>query len=215
MKHTACILGATGLVGNELLQLLLNDESYDEVLVYTRKSLNMSHPRLTEKVGNLLKEDFFKEPISADHIFCCIGTTQSKTPDVSVYKQVDFGIPLHAAQAGLNGSMRKFLVVSSLGANADSKMFYPRIKGQMEDALRKLEIENLHIFRPSMLLGNRDEFRLGEAFGKMVMKAFGFLIPAKYKGIQAVDVAKAMHKVAGLDIAKEVYDSHEIKKMIS
>lgn len=215
MKRRACILGATGLVGGELLQILLNDESYDEVMVYTRTSLEISHPRLTEKVGNLLKEDFFKDPIEAEHIFCCIGTTQSKTPDVSVYKQVDFGIPLHAAHAGLNGGMKKFLVVSSLGANAESKMFYPRVKGQMEEALRKLEIERLHIFRPSMLLGKRDEFRFGEAFGKVVMKMFGLLIPAKYKGIEAADVAKAMHKVANLDVAKEIYDSSEIKKMVS
>lgn len=215
MKRKACILGATGLVGSELLQLLLSDESYDEVFVYTRKSLNISHPRLTEKVGNLLKEDFFKDPIRAEHVFCCIGTTQSKTPDVSDYKQVDFGIPVHSAHAGLAGDMKKFLVVSSLGANADSKMFYPRVKGQMEDALRKMDIPHLHIFRPSMLLGKRDEFRFGEAFGKVVMKVLGFLIPSKYKGIEASDVAKAMHKVANLDIAKDVYESNEIKKIIS
>lgn len=215
MKLKACILGATGLVGGELLQLLLQDESYDEVMVYTRKPLEISHPKLTEKVGNLLKEDFFKGPIIADHIFCCIGTTQSKTPDMSVYKQVDFGIPLHAANAGLRGGMQKFLVVSSIGANANSKMFYPRVKGQMEEALRKLDIPKLHIFRPSMLLGDRDEFRFGESFGKVVVKVFGFLIPSKYKGIKAADVAKAMQKVAKLDIANEVYESNEIAKIVS
>ncbi|WP_417589756.1 NAD(P)H-binding protein [Owenweeksia hongkongensis] len=215
MNKKACILGATGLVGSELLQILLNDESYDEVLVYTRKSLDISHPRLSVKVGNLTNEDFFKEPILVDHIFCCIGTTQSKTPDVSDYKQIDFGIPIHSAQAGLAGGMKKFLVVSSLGANADSQMFYPRVKGQMEDALRKMGIPHLHIFRPSMLLGNREEFRFGEAFGKVVMKVFGFLIPSKYKGIQASEVAEAMHKVANLDIANEVYESKEIKKLVS
>lgn len=213
MKRKACILGATGLVGSQLLNYLLEDDKYDEVLVYARRSTGVEHPKLREIVGDLLDEDFFNEPIFAEDIFCCIGTTQSKTPDVSVYKQIDFGIPVHSAQAGIRGGMRKFLVVSSIGANANSRMFYPKVKGQMEDALKKMAIPRLHIFRPSMLLGDRNEFRFGESVGKALVKVFGVFIPSKYKGISASEVAQAMHRVAVSDVGKLVYESDEIKKM--
>lgn len=213
MKRKACILGATGLVGSQLLNYLLEDDKYDEVLVYARRSTGVEHPKLHEIVGDLLDESFFNEPIFAEDIFCCIGTTQSKTPDVSVYKQIDFGIPVHSAQAGIRGGMRKFLVVSSIGANANSRMFYPKVKGQMEDALKKMAIPRLHIFRPSMLLGDRNEFRFGESVGKALVKVFGVFIPSKYKGISASEVAQAMHRVAVSDVGKLVYESDEIKKM--
>lgn len=213
MKRKACILGATGLVGSQLLNYLLEDDKYDEVLVYARRSTGVEHPKLREIVGDLLDEGFFNEPILAEDFFCCIGTTQSKTPDVSVYKQIDFGIPVHSAQAGIRGGMRKFLVVSSIGANANSRMFYPKVKGQMEDALKKMAIPRLHIFRPSMLLGDRNEFRFGESVGKALVKVFGVFIPSKYKGISASEVAQAMHRVAVSDVGKLVYESDEIKKM--
>lgn len=213
MKRKACILGATGLVGSQLLNYLLEDDKYDEVLVYARRSTGVEHPKLHEVVGDLLDEGFFNDPIFAEDIFCCIGTTQSKTPDVSVYKQIDFGIPVHSAQAGIRGGMRKFLVVSSIGANANSRMFYPKVKGQMEDALKKMAIPRLHIFRPSMLLGDRNEFRFGESVGKALVKVFGVFIPSKYKGISASEVAQAMHRVAVSDVGKLVYESDEIKKM--
>lgn len=215
MEGRACILGATGLIGSNLLELLLSDNRYTEVMVYTRKPTGIEHPKLAEKVGDLLDEDFFKDPIFAEHIFCCIGTTQSKTPDMSVYKQIDFGIPVNSAHAGLRGGMKKFLVVSSLGANASSKMFYPRIKGQMEETLQKMDIPGLHIFRPSMLLGKREETRFGETVGRAFVKFFSPLIPSRYKGVEAGDVARAMLKVATADTGKGVYESDEIRKMLS
>ncbi len=213
MINRAVLLGATGLVGGHLLDILLEEDTYDEVLVVGRSSTGRKHPKLKEKLGDLLSDDFFKEPLECQHMYCCIGTTQSKTSDLTVYKHIDYGIPVHSAAAGLKGGMQKFLVMSSLGANPKSKMFYSRTKGQMEETLRKMSIPRLHIFRPSLLLGKRDETRLGEKVGVAMNKVFGWAFPAKYKGISAVRVARAMYVVANSTSDKEVYESDEIRKL--
>lgn len=195
------------------MDILLKEDIYDEILVLGRSSTGRSHPKLKEKLGDLLDDDFFKEPLECNHIFCCIGTTQSKTSDLAIYKHIDYGIPVHAATAGLKGGMQKFLVVSSLGANPKSKMFYSRTKGQMEEALRKMSIPRLHIFRPSLLLGDRDETRIGEMAGIFINKVLGWAFPAKYRGISAEKVAQAMLAVANSISDKEVYESDEIRRL--
>tara|TARA_R110000850_G_scaffold68457_3_gene152825 strand:- start:670 stop:1314 length:645 start_codon:yes stop_codon:yes gene_type:complete len=213
VKNRAVILGATGLVGKHLLDTLLNEDSYDEILVIGRSSTGLNHPKLKEQLGDLLDDNFFKEPLECNHLYCCIGTTQSKTSDLAVYKHIDYGIPVHAATAGLKGGMQKFLVVSSLGANPKSKMFYSRTKGQMEETLRKMSIPRLHIFRPSLLLGDRDETRIGEKVGVFINKVLGWAFPAKYRGISAKKVATAMYVVANSISDKEVYESDEIGRL--
>ncbi len=213
MSKQAVLIGATGLVGQELLSLLLQDDNYSSIVVLARKSTGISHPKLKEQIGDLLDDAFFKEPISGDEIFCCVGTTQSKTPDLATYKHIDFGIPTRAALAGIHGGINKFLVISSMGANPKSKMFYSRTKGQMEEALSKLNLERLHIFRPSLLVGDRNEVRLGEKAGLVFMKLFGWLVPNKYKGIEADVVAKAMHNVANQETEKRLFDSAEIRQL--
>lgn len=211
--NRAVLLGATGLVGGHLLDMLLEDVKYDEVLVLGRNSTGRNHSKLKERLGDLLDDDFFKKPIECEHMYCCVGTTQSKTSDLTIYKHIDYGIPIHAATAGLRGGMQKFLVISSIGANPKSTMFYSRTKGQMEEALRKMSIPRLHIFRPSLLLGERKENRMGEKIGIMLNKVFGWAFPAKYKGISAQKVAFAMHAVATSISDKEVYQSDEIRKL--
>lgn len=214
MNNKAVIIGATGLIGGHLLDIILQEDAYDEVLVLGRSSTGVKHPKLRERLGDLLSDDFFETPIEAEHIFCCVGTTQSKTRDLNVYKQIDYGIPVRAAQAGLRGGMQKFLVVSSLGANANSRIFYSRIKGQMEEALFKMSIPRLHIFRPSLLLGDRDEFRLGEKVGSALTGIFSWAIPDKYKGISAEKVARSMYVIARSLSTKDIYNSQEIRRMI-
>lgn len=213
MESKAAILGATGLVGSHLLQMLLEDDYYDQVIVYGRRSTGIEHPKLREILGDLLDDDFFEQGIKAEDVYCCIGTTQSKTPDLSVYKKIDYGIPVRAAKAGLTGGMQKFLVVSSMGANPSSKTFYSRTKGQMEAALQRMAIPRLHLFRPSLLMGERDENRLGENIAAALFKVFGWAIPKKYKGIQASTVARAMHHVARNLYDKEIIESDEIREM--
>jgi len=215
MNRKAVLIGATGLVGTHLLNYLLQSYLYSEITIYTRKSTGLKNPKLSEIVGDLLDDKLFGDKIEADDIFCCIGTTQSKTPDLATYKNIDLGIPVRVAQLGVKGGMNKFLVISAVGANDKSRMFYPRVKGQMEKALLKMNIPQLHIFRPSLILGKRDEFRLGERLGIFFYKVFGFLVPAKYKGIEANTIALAMLKVAEGDYTQKIFQSNEIKGLVN
>lgn len=214
MGRTAAILGGTGLVGQHLLDHLLESANYDEVLSFSRKSLGRQHPKLTQKTGDLLSDDFFGDAIVADDIFCAIGTTQSKTPDLTTYRNIDYGIPVRAATLGLKGGMRRFLVVSSMGANSASKMFYPKVKGQMEEALEAMQIPHLRILRPSIIAGKRSEFRLGESAAHLGMKLLDPLLPQKYRRIHAKKIAKAMMLLAQMDDNAEVYwESDRIREL--
>ncbi len=209
MNKKAAILGATGLIGSELLPLLVQDEAYSEIWVYTRRPLQQQNKKIKEIVIDLLEENVF-DNLAVDDVFCCIGTTQSKTPDLSDYKNIDYGIPVRAARSGLKNGVRQVLVVSSLGANADSKTFYLKVKGQMEQALQKMSIPQLRIFRPSLLLGSRNEFRLGERIGQVAVRIFGWAIPARYKGVEASRVALAMYEVAQSASRQVIFESDDI-----
>jgi uncharacterized protein YbjT (DUF2867 family) len=129
----------------------------------------------------------------SDVVFCAVGTTQKKVKgDKAAYRKVDHDIPVNAARFCKMNDCSTFIVVSSAGANSKSINFYAKLKGEMEDAVKAAGIKSLHIMRPSMLLGERKEFRLGEKIGKGLMKAFSFMIPAKYKAIHAGKVAQGM-----------------------
>ncbi len=211
MAKRALILGASGLVGGELLQLLLKDKAYEKVLVFARNPLEVTHPKLEQELGDLTSTDFYRDKEGADEMFICIGTTRSKTPDLNQYKKIDLGIPVQATQWALQRGMEKVLVISALGANANSKIFYNRIKGNMEKELKKLNPQRLYILRPSLILGSRKEFRFGEKVGKIVAQALNVFIPKKYKGIAAKDIAQAMHKLAARqEKGHFTIESHEI-----
>jgi uncharacterized protein YbjT (DUF2867 family) len=192
MQKSAAILGASGLVGGELLTLLLHHAAYAQVYVYGRTELKQSHPKLIQDTGDLRSSGFFKEKPPVDDLFICIGTTRSKTPDLNEYKKVDYGIPVTATQWAVKNKVDKVLVVSAMGANPNSKIFYNHVKGSMEKELKNLKTSGLYLIRPSLILGKRDEFRFGERMGKVLFKIFGFLLPKKYKGVEAKDIARAM-----------------------
>jgi len=210
MKKTAAVIGATGLVGHFLVDQLLADDRYEKVVVYARSKPNKEHSKLEWKVGDLLKDSTFGQGIEAQDVFCAIGTTRAKTSDLASYKNIDYGIPLRTAEMGLKGKMQCYLVVSSMGADATSGVFYTRTKGQMENALQKMAIPKLHIFRPSFILGPREEFRLGEAVGKFLIKALRPIVPKKYRGVQASSIASAMLKAANSLDAPTIVESAEI-----
>jgi len=214
LKRKAVLIGATGLVGSHLLKLLLEHEHYEQVNVYTRQSTGVAHHKLTEEVGDLLDDDLWGDALIADDIFCAIGTTQSKTPDLAVYRNIDFGIPVRAATLGLKGGVKRFLVISSMGANASSKIFYPRIKGQMEMALQKLPLQRLRILRPSLLAGRRSEFRLGERVGQTLLALGGTWVPSRLRPISAQGVARAMLTLA-LDDSRGgvIFESDQIQDL--
>ena len=195
--QTAVVIGSTGLIGSQVLQLLLEDPAFSTVRILVRSPVSISHPKLDVQLVDFNNYIDIKEKISSGHsIFCCIGTTQSKVKgDKQAYRKVDFDIPVNTANAGIENGFKKYLIVSSVGANAASRNFYLQLKGSVEDAIAKLAFESIHIFRPSLLLGDRKESRPAEKFaqGGMQLLSFVFLGPLKkYRAIQSSDVAKAM-----------------------
>ena len=213
---TATLIGATGLIGGELLNLLLRDEYFGTVKALIRRPFNKEHPKLEKRMVDFSDSDSILVALdNSDVIFCAVGTTQKKVKgNREAYRKVDFDIPVHAARFCKMVGCKTFVLVSSVGANSKSNNFYLKLKGEVEDAIKEVGLESVHIMRPSMLLGNRAEFRLGEKIGSPLMKAFSFLLPAKYKPIQAKDVARAM-----LTAAKEskkgffLYEYNGIRKL--
>ncbi|MBD2701794.1 oxidoreductase [Spirosoma sp. BT702] len=190
MHKTALVVGATGLIGDILTHRLVDAPFYEKVKVLVRKSLNWQHPRLQEIVFD------FDHPngllTQADDIFCCLGTTMKKAGSKAAFRKVDYQYPLDIARLGLASGARQFAIVTALGADPNSSIYYNKVKGEVERDLTALNYPNLLIFRPSLLLGNRSESRLGERIGAGFMRLFNPLIPDKYKGIEAEKVANAM-----------------------
>ena len=198
---TAMIAGSTGLIGSLLLEELLKDDDYSEVQIWVRNTGHIANPKLKEILVDYTVTD--RLPVQLpDHVFCCLGTTIRTAGTKEAFRRVDFELVKDLAKRAERSGSEKFLVVSSLGANASSGNFYLKTKGEMEEAVKSCRIPSIFIFRPSMLLGKRKEFRLGELIGKGVMKAVGFMLLGslrKYRGIEAADVAKAMVKMAKED----------------
>ncbi len=195
MKNkTATIIGSTGLVGSHILQIALNDSFFDKVRILVRKASAVNHPKLEVVVTDFNSEQSLRRGIEENNIvFCAVGTTQNKVKgDKDAYRKVDYDIPVHAARLAKECGCNVFLLVSSVGADSKSNNFYLKLKGEVEDAVKQIGLQSVHIFRPSMLLGNRQESRPAEKIGQVVMKLFSFLIPSKYKPIKASAVAKAM-----------------------
>lgn len=211
MKKKAIILGATGLTGSHLLDLLLNDSDYEAVKVFTRKKLSVTHPKLDEHVMDLLKLSDYATEFTADVVFCCVGTTKAKTPDKALYRAIDYGIPVEAAKLAKQNAINHFIVISALGANAESKVLYSQLKGEMERDVLAQQIEHTHLLQPSLIVGNRNEKRIGEDLSKHFMKLFGFLIPARYKMIQAKTIAQAMVQIVRKPTKQQVIPSEKIK----
>jgi len=213
MKKKAIILGATGLTGSHLLALLLNDSNYDCVKVFTRKKLEISHPKLEEHVVDLLKLSDQSNEFKADVVFCCIGTTKAKTPNKALYRAIDYGIPVEAAKLCKQNYINQFIVISALGANPESKVLYSQLKGEMERDVLAQQIEHTHLLQPSLIVGNRNEKRMGEDFSKIFMKLFGFLIAARYKMIEANTIAQAMVQLARTPSEEYVIPSDRIRSI--
>lgn len=216
MIKTAIILGATGLTGGLILQKLCADNRYQKVIVFTRKPIKNDHPKVEEIVCNLFELDRVKDRFKADEVYCCVGTTLKKTPDQLIYKKVDFGIPVEAAKLCAANKIDTFLVVSALGANINSPFFYNRIKGEMEGFVTHQAIPNTYVLRPSLIVGNRKEGRIGEKVGIVFMTLIQpFLIGGlrKYRKIKASTLAQAMINLANNDHPDKIIESDQIQKL--
>ncbi|HTF80442.1 MAG TPA: NAD(P)H-binding protein [Cytophagales bacterium] len=191
---TATLIGATGLIGGHLLDLLIADEHFNKVKVLVRRPIEVLHPKLEVAIVDFADFAVLKSTIEgSDVVFCAVGTTQKKVKgDLEAYRKVDFDIPVHAAQCCTEVGCPQFLLVSAIGASSASGNFYLKLKGQVEDAIKAIGLPSVTVFRPSMLLGRRQETRLGEQIGQVLMKPLSFLIPSPYKAIEAKAVARAM-----------------------
>jgi len=211
---TALVFGATGLVGGELLNQLLADENYSEILVFTRKPNFKTEGKVKEIVCDFAKPETFVPHIKGDAVFCCLGTTMSKAKNLTAYKFVDYELPVLIAKAAKTNDVPVYCLVSSIGANASSKTFYLKTKGETETDVQKFGPMNAVIVRPSILYGNRKEFRLLEKIGIGVMKLIDPLMVGKsrkYRGIEAADVAKTMRILAYTASGVRVLESDEIQ----
>ncbi|WGQ07591.1 oxidoreductase [Pedobacter gandavensis] len=217
MKKKAIILGASGLIGTSLLTQLLDSPDYTAVLVLVRKKLNREHPKLEQLVVDFDHLNDYGSEIQGNVVFCCLGTTKSKTPDVEQYRKIDYLYPLDAAAIAQANGASQYHLVSSMGANPNSSIFYSRTKGETERDLQSIPFKSIHIYRPSLLDGDRQEHRPAEGLMIGLMR---FLNPImlgalrKYRSIKVENVALAMLKMSLT--TKEgvfIYPSDEIEKI--
>ncbi len=195
MKKTAIILGATGLTGSHLLELLLNSNNYEKVKIFTRRATGKTHPKLEEIICDVLKLEEQADQFTADEVFVCIGTTKAKTPDKHLYYAIDYGIPVSSAKLAEQNKIPTFSVISAIGASIKSAVFYSRTKGEMEQAILKRNIPNILIYRPSIIYGNRKDKRFAEKIGAFLFKGLQFLMIGKlkkYRAINGEELAKAL-----------------------
>jgi uncharacterized protein YbjT (DUF2867 family) len=190
---TATVLGGTGLVGSHLVDALLEDERYGKVIMISRRPLKKSHPKLQVLLVDFDHLEEHELDIVGDVLFSCLGTTIKKAGSKEQQYKVDYQYQYKIAECGLKNGIDNYILVSSAGANEESKVFYSRIKGELDTAVQKLGFKNVSIIRPSVLDGPRSEFRLGERIALVIMKLLGW-IPGirKYRPIHAKSVAVAM-----------------------
>ncbi len=215
---TAIILGATGLTGGKVLELLINDASYGTIKLFGRSPVGITNPKIDEYIGDLFHLENFKNDFRADELYCCIGTTKAKTPNKATYRNIDFGIPNNAAKLAKDNGISTFIVISALGASTKSPIFYNRIKGEMEEAVLRYGIERTYILQPSLIAGNRNEKRIGEWLFKQLMKAANFVLAGpldKYKSIHPATIAQCMVWLANHPYNQVRIQSDEIRQIVS
>ena len=213
---TALVFGYTGLTGKALTNQLLMDDRYSVVKIFVRHPVENLHPKIKIIVDDLTDLARITSEIKGDELYCCLGTTMKKAGSKDAFKRVDYGLPVKLAEIAYSGGVGKFLVISSIGANPGSKNFYLQTKGKMEAEVSLFNFRQLSIFRPSFLMGRREEFRFGEELGKVVSSISSVLLFGplkKYRGIKASTVARAMIRVANNIPSGRIYQSDEIAKL--
>lgn len=195
MEKKAILLGASGLIGSSLLQQLLENENYSEVLVVLRKKLPLIHPKLKQLVVDFDQLSNYAKELQGDVVFCCLGTTKKKTPDQEMYKKIDHQYPIDTGWIAYTNGASQYHLVSAMGANANSRVFYSKLKGEVERDLKTIPFKAIHIYRPSLLDGERKENRLAERIMISIMRVLNPLLIGglkKYRSIKVDTVARAM-----------------------
>ena len=207
------VFGSTGLIGSNLLKYLENDTYFSKVNVITRKPIHFKNSKFKNIVIDFSDINSIQNSLKNSQIvFVSIGTTQFKVNwDLKKYKKIDYEIPINIAKAAKKLNIKKYLIVSSAGADINAKGFYLSLKGQIESDIIKIGIKNTYIFRPSLLLGARKENRVGEKIAQVIMPLFSFLLPKKYRPIKSEYVAKSMINLSKTNInSVKIYHYEDI-----
>lgn len=189
------IAGASGLIGSELLDLLLENDKIGEVVALVRKALPVSNLKVVQIPTNFDSLEDIKTELFGDALYCCLGTTKAKTPDEADYRKVDHDYPVTLAQLASANKVSQFHLISAIGADPGSSIFYNRLKGETEQDVKKIPFRSIHIYQPSLITGKRKENRPMEKLAISIMKIINPLLIGslkKYKSIQAITIAKAM-----------------------
>jgi uncharacterized protein YbjT (DUF2867 family) len=213
---TAILLGATGLVGGYVLQFLLENEAYEKVVALTRRPLSIRHQKLENVVLDFEQLLDYQSVIKGDDLFLCLGTTIKKAGSQEAFKRIDVDYQMQAAIMAKRNGMNQVMLCSAVDADSKSRIFYNRMKGDLEDSLKGLGFWSVHIFQPSILLGERNENRFGERIaqilGRGLDKIVGGLL-SKYRPVEGEVVARAMVNSAQILTGGVcVYPSHELSK---
>ena len=207
---TAIIIGATGLVGSTLVKQILENPDYSKVVLLLRKPLNISHSKLIQEVIDFEKLDASK--IVGDDLFCAMGTTLAKAGSKEAQYKIDCTYPYEVGKIAKANGVKQYILVSSVGANFNSSNFYLRTKGDLEKKIELLDFQSFVSIRPSMLLGDREESRLGEKIGTVLSNILSPLLFGslrKYHGVEASDVAKAMQRFANRGLSGVKYVEYD------
>lgn len=213
-NRTAIVLGATGLTGSLLVKKLIADGRYTSIKLFSRNSSSAESSKIEEFTGDLLQFEKFKNDFKGDVVFCSIGTTKAKTKDQAKYKAIDYGIPVSAAHMAKENKIDTMIVISALGANIDSSIFYNKTKGEMERDVLAQNIPHTHILQPSLITGNRNETRRMEKIAAAVFKVLGFLLIGplkKYKAIEADTIAEVMIQIDQQKPDQHIFESDKIQ----
>lgn len=215
--RSAIVVGGTGLVGSNLVKLLCESKQYVSVTVIARRQPAFEHPKLTVKLRSF--DQIEEKDIEFAHeIYCCLGTTIKKAGSREEFEKVDVQYPLHIASLAKKCGIMHFIIISAMGANEKSRVYYNRVKGKLEKELIDLELPQLSIVRPSLLVGDRNEFRFGEKIGEWVLKILNPILigPLKrYRSIEAAQLASAMKTIAlyGEKSPVTIYNSAQLSNM--
>ena len=203
MGKTVVLVGATGLIGNALLHELIQETKVSEIRIFVRRKLD----GLPEKVKQIITDfsDFssLKEHVHGDVIYCCVGTTRKKTPNLNDYRNIDFGINIGMAKLAKENGIPTVHLISAIGASTSSRIFYSKLKGEIEEAMKELKFDHCYIYQPSMLIGSRTESRPFEFIGQKLMLFFeGLRLLSKneYHSIRAETITQSMVKTLGQEI---------------
>ncbi|MBN8192250.1 NAD-dependent epimerase/dehydratase family protein [Bacillus sp. NTK074B] len=216
MPRIALVAGATGLVGSNLVEILLKSPEYTKVISFVRRDSGVKHEKLDERIISFDGMKLLPHE-EIDDVFCCLGTTIKKAKTKHAFKKVDYEYPIQLGKLGRSHGAKQYLVISSIGANPGSRFFYSQVKGNLENELKELHFPSLHIFRPSLLMGERKEFRFGEKAGEIFSRAVRPVMVGRlkrYRSIPGKQVAYGMYRTAVGESKEEViiHESEQIQE---